>query len=448
MRSADDEIRRRIKNPAHATCGCDYRYRGVLPALTRSIRNGDSMLPLCSACVAILLVSALTLSSQPIYHDSSATHLPATMFEPGMDVEAADIDQDGDLDIIIANEFQPNVILINDGNGHFANESVARLPQPRHDSEDIAVEDFDGDGDLDIVFVSEDDKVHEYYLNDGKGYFESVEGLLPPSEANAVVSADVTGDGFPDLFIGNVGQDFALINDGNGGFMDETLTRLPKEDRRNQDLELLDIDRDGDLDMVAGNEDGNALLINSGDGRFINETATRLPITADMETRKVVWGDVDGDDDPDIIFINVAWNVVKDGQNRIYINDGKGHFADETSQRLPQENESTIDGKLVDIDQDGDLDLISVSFPSGPVRFFLNDGAGMFAEATSSVITNSPVLQGLGIEPCDLNGDGLLDLYICNRAGRDRLLIHASAGASSVGESYLLPERMNLSSGR
>ena len=196
------------------------------------------------------------------------------------------------------------------------------------------------------------------------------------------------------------------------------------------------------------NGDGNALLINSGDGRFSNETATRLPITADMETRKVAWGDVDGDDDPDIILINVAWNVIKDGQNRLYINDGKGVYSDESAERLPQENESTIDGKLVDIDLDGDLDLISVSFPSGPVRFFLNDGAGTFTDATSSVIMNSPVLQGLGIEPEDLNGDGLLDLYICNRGGRDRLLIRAGAGVSSVGESYLLPERMNLSSGR
>ena len=79
-----------------------------------------------------------------------------------MDAAAADFDNDGDWDILIANEHRPNIMLINEGKGKFANESANRIPQVNHDSEDIGIADFDHDGDLDIVVVSEDDKTNEY----------------------------------------------------------------------------------------------------------------------------------------------------------------------------------------------------------------------------------------------------------------------------------------------
>lgn len=59
-----------------------------------------------------------------------------------MDVRAADLDGDGDLDIVLANEFQPNTILLNDGNGVFTNGTAGNLPQENHDSEDVAIADF------------------------------------------------------------------------------------------------------------------------------------------------------------------------------------------------------------------------------------------------------------------------------------------------------------------
>ena len=147
------------------------------PAIRSTIRS--------LALLSLLAAAGTEGTAQSLFLDSTATHIPNSLMpQNGMDVEAADIDGDGDPDIIIANEFQPNVILINDGSGRFTNESAKRIPQPVHDSEDIAVADFDGDGDLDIVFVSEDDFVHEYYLNDGTGIFSDVGNRLPLSEAN------------------------------------------------------------------------------------------------------------------------------------------------------------------------------------------------------------------------------------------------------------------------
>jgi len=384
-----------------------------------------------SAIAMALLIACGSLHAQPYFIDATATSLPALRYLNGMDVESADIDGDGDLDIIIANEFQPNTILLNDGRGVFT-EATGRFSSDAHDSEDIAVADFDGDGDLDVIFVSEDDFTHEYYLNDGSGHFTEVSDRLPMSIANAVVARDVTGDGFPDLFIGNDGQDFLLINDGSGKFIDGTKDRLPVDFTVTQDLELADIDGDGDLDLVAGNEDGNMVMINDGAGRFTDETSARLPIAADMETRKVTFADIDADGDLDIFFSNVAFRPGKDRQNRLYINDGRGFFTDETAGRFPIDNESTVDGKFADIDNDGDLDLMEVNFPVKPVKVFLNDGEGSFTEGSAAIFSAVPSVQGLGLEFADLNGDSLLDLYICNRGQRDRLFFRASLAPSGT----------------
>lgn len=86
-----------------------------------------------------------------------------------MDVAVGDADGDGDPDLALAIEFGPNLLVINDGSGRFADETASRLPAAIHDSEDAAFADLDGDGDRDLVFVSEDDQINELYLNDGAG---------------------------------------------------------------------------------------------------------------------------------------------------------------------------------------------------------------------------------------------------------------------------------------
>ncbi len=148
-----------------------------------------------------------------VYRDVSSTHLPEVVKAPGqrsMEARAVDVDADGDLDLIVACEAQPNVLLLNDGQGRFSNAS-GRIPQVALDSEDIAVGDFDRDGDPDVVIVTEDPvggvRYNEYYLNDGQGSFSDVHTRLPPTiESNAVAAADIDHDGDLDLVVGDRGR--------------------------------------------------------------------------------------------------------------------------------------------------------------------------------------------------------------------------------------------------
>ena len=380
----------------------------------------------------------------------TARHLPSPAALPvrTMDAEAADLDADGDLDLVLAGEWEPNVVLLNDGSGRFTSgppltvppglAAPARAPglAAGYDSEDIAIDDLDGDGHLDLVFVSEDDAglgrtdVHQVYRGRGDGTFDRVPGALPDSEANAVAHADLTGDGAVDLLVVGAGQDRLLINDGAGRFVDETAVRLPVEDATGQDAEFVDVDGDGDLDVVVGSEGGHRLWVNDGTGRFMDETAARLPDPGNVEARKVTPVDADSDGDVDLFFSHVGWEG-RQPQDHLALNDGAGRFADATAMHLPPDTLTTLDAKAVDVDGDGDPDLVRTG--EGFVHVLLNDGTGRFGPGPD-LIEDGPPGAGIALELADINGDGAADLFVGWHAGygpgtvsRDRLVLGVSA---------------------
>lgn len=372
----------------------------------------------------LILPAAICLLVQGYFKDISSTHLPESdLANNSMDVVSADIDADGDEDLIIASEFRQNLILLNDGKGNFSNGTAGRLPNKNHDSEDIAIADFDKDGDLDIIFVSEDDFVHEYYLNDGKGNFTDVSDRLKfRSKANAVIEGDFDNDGDIDIILGNEGQDYFIANDGKGNFGNETEARLPKDHNTTQDIEKADIDGDGDIDLVFGNEDGNKLYLNDGTGVFTDATEKRLPIHGREETRKVDLADVDNDGDIDIFFSNVNFRQVMNPANRLLINDGKGNFTDETRTRYKGINNlHTADVSFVDLNGDKFKDIVVANIFGGFQQVFINDGTGIFSEKTSDFFLSNPTSEAIAIETGDWNKDGKVDLYFGIFRSSDKL---------------------------
>lgn len=367
-----------------------------------------------------------------LFEDATVEHLPTSALTGlSMDAAVADLDGDGYLDIVIANEFRPNILLAGEAGGTFRDASD-RLPAAERDSEDVGIADFDLDGDLDIVVVTEDDTVNEYYLNDGTGTFEDAGDRWPvEGTSNAVVVVDLNGDDAPDLLVGNNGQNRALINDGTGRFTDETARRLPSREDVTQDVEFGDADGDGDLDLIVANEDDNVLLLNDGTGVFsVSEGAIPL-LDVPEETREADWGDVDGDGDLDLLFANVRL-FVDDArrQNRLLINDGAGRFQDATMGRIPIDDQSSLDGDLLDLDGDGDLDIVTAnvlfdgeSIKSAPFGILLNDGGGRFSDVTRSALPSIITGRGLDAETGDFNADGRPDLFLCSRGTVDRLLL-------------------------
>jgi hypothetical protein len=285
--------------------------------------------------------------------------------------------------------------------------------------------DVDDDGDLDI-FLAEgtaaiDPRPKVLLINDGCGFFtDESAARLPPSNAGSNTAkaafGDVDGDGDMDAVLANVLGDQLFLNDGTGHFTDAS-GNLPGPNGFDisAGVTLVDVNDDGDLDIIMSQENpfdpsptGGApdrIWINDGTGHFNDETVVRLP-TAPDQTGANLPGDIDGDGDVDIIVLNR-------GQERVLINDGDGFFTDETATRFPVTADSSRGGQLADLDGDGDLDLIVANSRSQPIAIYYNDGHGHFTAGNFGI---APVADETDTELllADLDEDGDLDVFWVN----------------------------------
>ena len=355
---------------------------------------------------------------QAFYQDFTKSHLPPGLFGQCMDADAGDADGDGDLDLVLAMEFKPNILLLNDGSGHFTYANK-HLPADIHDSEEVEFADFDGDGDLDLIFVSEDDKTNEFYLNQGKGNYVDASDRIPiKGTSNAHAVLDLDNDGDLDILIANIGSNRVLINDGFANFSDQT-NKYWLNDARTQDLELIDVDGDGDLDVISANEGQNELFLNhKGKLRLAKDN---LPEIKD-ETREIKSADVDNDGDLDLLVANVKF-MFRSAKNQDYLllNDGHGIFTIAPDGHFPLSRRNHFTIQFVDLDGDKDIDILAphseiLSNGAGDLMVLLNDGKGIFGETQSDkLVLNHLKGNTFDIEVSDFNGDGQQDLFFCNR---------------------------------
>lgn len=377
-----------------------------------------------------------TAAASTVFVDATSTHVPTAAELHALDAAFVDVDKDGDLDVVLAVEGDVNRLYINDGKAKLTWRQGV-FGKVAHDTEHVLSADFNRDGNADVMFIAEDDQVHQLFFGDGKGGFSDVSDRLPArSEGNGFAIGDVNGDGFPDIALGNSGKgarNFLWLSDPAraGYFIDATKTNLPDVSDATQDIALADLDGDGDLDMVVANEvPPNRLLLNDGRGRF-TDASDRMVLSVPLHTREVHVFDVTGDGEPDILFLNLTSNAgqrERDPQNRLLVNDGRGRFVDETAQRLPANEFSSWGGAVVDFNDDKHPDLIvgAIAVPGFKplqARAYQNDGNGNFKDVTAEVMPATVVGRSWSMAVGDLNGDGKLDVFIGGWGTQARLLL-------------------------
>lgn len=185
--------------------------------------------------------------------------------------DMGDVDGDGDLDLIIGvgivREGLPH-LLINDGQGRFDDQTTFRLAQEiAVNALDSRFVDVDGDGDLDLFFCNFPTRA-VLLINNGQGFFSDETSLKLPIEAASCTGLDVgdfDGDGDLDIALGRNPNDpitrrnVLLINsDGQGHFIATPLSG----DGGGFDVAFFDADGDGDLDLIGFNKGEHHLWIN------------------------------------------------------------------------------------------------------------------------------------------------------------------------------------------
>lgn len=398
------------------------------------------MKPIPVLATAGLLTCIAAAQGTSAFVDATTTHVPLGPDMHAVDAAMTDVDGDRDLDVLVAIEHGPNALYVNDGQGRLMWKPGVFDGTPR-DNEHVRVADFNRDGFMDVIFISEGDEVHQLYFGDGKGSFTDASERLPrKSQANGLAVGDVNGDRLADIVVGNTSEgkstparNFLWLNDAArpGHFKDVTETHLPNTADHTQGIALADMNDDGHLDMVIANQSPpNRLLLNDGSGRFRDETH-RLELTTPLETREAHVFDANLDGRPDIVFFNLtsnngAWD--KDPQTRLLINDGKGRFRDTTRERLPPHRFSSWGGTIIDFNRDGAPDILvsAIQVPGFvplQVRAWQNDGKGRFEDVTLAVMPSATVGRSWSIAQGDLDADGKNDVFIGGWRSQARLLL-------------------------
>ncbi|MFC3792039.1 FG-GAP repeat domain-containing protein [Sphingobium sp. GCM10012300] len=291
---------------------------------------------------------------------------------------------------------------------------------------DVALVDVDGDGDLDAVLAVEMGP-NRLYINDGQGRFTWKQGALGTKahDSEHVLSADFNRDGFPDLiFVAEEDHAHQLFLGGPGGVFTEASDRLPKMSEGNG-LAVGDVNGDGLPDIAIGNsaEDRpgkprasgqNFLWLNDPKqpGTFIDATATHLPAYED-DTQDIALVDVDGDGDLDMVVANES------PPNRLLLNDGKGHFREASKGLQLLTPMETREVHVFDANADGRPDILFLNLTSNnkkwdkdpQARLLINKGRGKFRDETK---TRLPVnrFSSWGGMVMDFNHDGHPDLIV------------------------------------
>lgn len=297
-------------------------------------------------------------------------------------VEYGDVDDDGDLDMILAADFNARPrLLINDGNGFFTNETSLRLPGNTLSSSRAIFFDIDNDGDLDLYLVNGGATSRfgcgpsAIYVNDGDGFFTDASAdLHPPGTVCGPMDAaigDITGDFWLDVRVGALGNNNSklYINDGEGALVNVSAS-VPS-DSTCYAYDLADINDNGQLDMIGINAGGGStdlLVRNNGDGTYSN-ISNQLSPNPNVDDNDSKFFDYDNDGDFDLIVGRLGGT-----SERIYNNDGKGNFT-QVNGLISNVTDSTLDVVVGDLTGDGRLDIVTGQGESGSFinRIYINN---------------------------------------------------------------------------
>ncbi len=386
--------------------------------LTAADFDGDGWLDLATAHDAYIVCNNTMAVLRNNHNGFFGVAQVQTLDSCTRSIASGDLDGDGDSDAVVGHESNVFSVLLNEG-GHLSVSAVidglpggffSELPSVR-------IADVDRDGDNDILYSHRDtgafsDGEIGLWRNNGDGSFGAAEAILL-SRGNIVTNggvgtttADVTGDGWPDILAAseNTHYWFLVPGDGKGGFLPARPFRAGETPVT---VETADLDRDGDLEVVVvarGSQEA-CVYTNPGDGRFVQ------PPVIDMTSQSISpafvtnlqAGDIDADGDLDLVV-----GYYSDFSNRRGIsvrrNNGDGTFSPIEDYTDEGFNHRPAYVRLGDLDGDGDLDLAWLD-ESSRLKLRFNRGDGRFG-----AIVSARTLDGAFLVLYDVDRDGDLDV--------------------------------------
>lgn len=312
----------------------------------------------------------------------------------------ADLDGDGDGDLIAANPpmFMSSLtVRLNQGDGTFAPASTyPTAPLPAS----IAAADLDGDGDLDLVTTPGSGV--SVLLNQGNGTFAAPVTYSALGRPYGLAVGDLDGDGDVDVVATRAGSTLdntalEFLNQGNGTLAAPVSYLTGATGAVPISVRMADLDNDGDLDLAVANYQASEIgvLLNQGNATF----AAPVPYATGSNPDHLQVGDLDADGDSDLVATRFNGSEVV-----VHLNQGSASFSvtHYPTGALPEAV------SIADLDGDGDGDLAVACYSSSEISLLLNSGSGTFAVQPSFPMSSGPS----SIASADLDGDGDHDLAV------------------------------------
>lgn len=388
-----------------------------------------------------LLAMAVSVSAQDLQFEEAQITLPTI---EGPTLAFSDVDGDGDqdfyvtgydMDVEVGEDPLQGHLFLNDGLGNFTESTENSFVGGFRTLKFI---DVDGDGDEDLFSTVEFDGTKvQLYINDGNGVFtDEVTTAFDNVLGSTFEFADIDGDNDPDLIISNDenfgGATRLYLNDGAGVFtenLDAGFVGI-----KFGDIACADVDGDGDMDvMISGVTIGNTYLleayINDGSGSFTNVSGA--PFSEDYGDME--FADIDNDGDMDMISSEFSAETIK-----VYENNGIGLYSESTTSSFAWLNNRAF--RVLDIDNDNDMDIMLVGLDMSvfdteeKAIIYTNDGTGVFTEATGTGIAG--FTGNATFDLADVNGDGGLDLLMQD-LDVDKLYLNISPGLDIVENNFV-----------
>ena len=255
---------------------------------------------------------------------------------------------------------------------------------------------------------------------------------------------DYDGDGWLDVYFGNVGSGGTLHRSLEGqGFEEVTVAAGLQGVDAVAMATFVDLDGDGDQDLYIGRRGENRMFRNlrteTGEARFEDITEATGVVVDSQRTMGVAFGDYDGDGDLDLYEVNHAFcfpqaNAEVRARDHLFENRD-GVFVERTEALdSPLLDSVGFSAAWLDTDRDGDLDLVVINDDVGgdigqPNAHWRNDGLGedgawTFTEVGAQTGLALPGVNGMGLAFGDLNDDGYVDLAFSNIGANHLLMSH------------------------
>lgn len=405
----------------------------------------QARLTLCAAALGLAMFLAVPQNghAQPF---GNGTVIDSTASD-AQDVHAADIDGDGDSDVLSATS-GGIVLYENDGGGSFEKQFIADTtgsgPSSVENVRSVYAADIDGDGDTDVIAGSNRERV-TLYVNNGEDDPSFTPEILSvdAQDVQSVYAADVNGDGDTDVLSASQDDDTIAWYE-NDGTTDPSLSNFTARTITTSangafDVFAADVNGDDTTEVLSASrfDDTVAWYERDGDSGYAKQTITNSLRNA----RSVHAADIEGDGDQDVVATGSDFRGLV-----LYENDGSGSPSF-TRNRVGSVDDAR-DVFAADVNGDGSTDLLSASDDRSEILLFTNNGAEDFSFSEQTLAQS--VRRPRGVYAVDVDGDGDTDplsvsngfsgseiaYYENGQVLQDVIYVDADATGSETGSSW------------